>query len=424
MRGKRAGFITLLCILFAVGFYLSFRYFQQFQRIKIGDREIRINLNAKIDPQKIYHLRLWDYDWPFLKCRYRQYLLGAIAEFRKTYPNIRVEIRLLDLLTGSQELSKALEAGRPPDLYCSAFDVPEFDFRYQIPVGPFTDRASAQPVYFAALTRLLAVKGVQCYFPRWARLPIWVGNRTLAQQAGLNLKRFQEEGWNWESVVQAGVKLPEDCYPVAGNPVPEAVAERLTLREDGPEWDVLERIKTGCRFPAGFDSDMIGHFMAGRALFIAGVQPVVFDKLRRIQQQQRCGWEAVCLPAPAWAAAHSAATVELGVISVYRQKHNGGNGRVVAAMKLAEFLSVYPVTSPWEELMVVPAARKVALTWSRNVSGVTGDISPVITTLDRIDGSGRIGDGESRTNLMKLLHRYLLGRVSLQQLKAEIGTTK
>jgi hypothetical protein len=164
--------------------------------------------------------------------------------------------------------------------------------------------------------------------------------------------------------------------------------------------------------------------MAGRALFLGGVQPIVFAKLRRIQLQRRSGWEAVCLPAPGWETPGSAARVELGVISVYRQKHHGGDDRVLAAMKLAEFLSAYPVTAPWEELMAVPAARNAALIWSSNVSGVIGDISPVIKALDRAGAVGRVEDGRSRVTLIRLFHDYLLGKVSRQRLKAEIGTIK
>jgi hypothetical protein len=424
MWGKRAGFISLLCVLFVMGFYLSFLYFQQFQRIKIGEREIRINLNSKINPQKVYHLRLWDYDWPFLKCGYRNYLLGAIAEFQKTYPNIKVKIRLLDLLTGSQELNKSLRAGRPPDLYCSAFNLPEFNFGYQIPVGPFADRASAQPAYFAALSRLLTVEGVRCYFPRWARLEIWVGNSALAELAGLDMQHFREEGWNWDALLKAGLKLPKGCYPVVGNPLPDSFIDRLISRDDGPEWRALKRLKEGCRFPAGFSSDMIGNFMTGRALFLAGVQPIIVAKLRRLQLWGRADWEAVCLPAPGWGAAKPVTTVELSVISVYRQKFHCGNDRVMAAMKLAEFLSVYPVTTPWEELMAVPAARKAALIWSRNISGVTGDVSPLLKALDRSDAAVRVEDGKSRVALTSLLHNYLLGKVSPRQLKDEIRTIK
>jgi hypothetical protein len=424
MWGKRAGFISLLCILFMVGFYLSFLYFQQFQRIKIGNREIRINLNSKIDPEKIYHLRLWDYDWPLLKCGYRKYLLGAIAEFQKTYPNIKVEIRLLDLLTGPQELKKSLGSGRPPDLYCSAFNLPKFDFRYQIPVGPFTDRASAPSAYFAALTGLLAVEDVQCYFPRWARPKIWVGNSALAERAGVDMRRFREEGWNWEAILKSGLKLPKGCYHVVGNPLPDSFVDRLISREDGPEWRDLKRLKEWCRFPAGLNSDMIGDFMAGRALFLAGVQPIIVGKLRRLQLLRRADWKAVCLPAPGWGAAKPVTTVELSVISVYRQKFHSGNDRVMAAMKLAEFLSVYPVTTPWEELMAVPAARKAASIWSRNVSGVIGDISPLLKTLDRSDAIVRVEDGKSRVTLRRLLHNYMMGKVSPQQLKDEIRTIK
>jgi hypothetical protein len=418
MRGKRTGLFLVLLILFALRFILSFRYFQQFQRVKIGKREIRINLKAKIDPEKTYHLRLWDYDWPLLKSGYREYLLGAIAEFKKTYPNINVEIRLMDLLTGSKEFSKALEAGRPPDLYCSTFDIPQFDFRYQIPVGPFVDRNVEKPLYFKSLTRLVTRENVQCFFPRWARLKIWIGNPALLARVGLDPKQLQEEGWNWEAIFNSAVKLPQGHYPLVGNLLPNRLVDRLLSDEDGSEWQLVERIKERCKFPAGFHSDMAGHFMTGRAMVLAGVQPIVFRKLREIQQQQSMRWEAVCLPAPVWEKAAAAGAVDLGVIGVYRQRYHGGDERVAAAVKLAEFLSVYPVTIPWEELMVVPAARKAALIWSQNVSAAIGDVSPVVRALDRLRAAGRAEDNESGLERVNAFHDYLLGKITRQEFQA------
>jgi hypothetical protein len=363
LKGK-AIIITFLVTLTAGSCYLTYRYCHPFQKYKIKNRIIRINPNVKVDPSQKYHLRLWDYDWPLAGGNYRDYLQKEVRGFNQLYPRIKVEIRLLDLLTGPGELARALETGRPPDVYCSALTVPEFDLKYQVPVGPFFQAKTLRRLYFSGIRRLTEIDGVQCFFPRWARVEGWVGNRNLLEQAGCPISQIQRQGWRWADLLSLKAQAPEG-FVVVGKVIPDTVIDNILTRRTSDqaeaEWRLLRQIREARILAAG----MLEEFVSGRAPFLAGVKPVVFRRLRERLARSGRDWEPVYLPAPSGWPGRWAAPVELGVVSVYHNPRQGGYRQVAAAIKLGEYLSRSLVDqAPWEELMLIPAARSSAVTWS------------------------------------------------------------
>ena len=91
-------------------------------------------------------------------------------------------------------------------------------------------------------------------------------------------------------------------------------------------------------------------------------------------------WEAVVLPAPYQQAASEAQLVENGGICVYRNRWTKGDEHILAAVTLAKYLSSYPKTGPWQELMLVPAQHGVAAEWRRALmkSGDWQDLSELL----------------------------------------------
>jgi hypothetical protein len=61
---KRTLWGAFLSALFLASFFISFHYFSQRPRVRLGEHVIFCNPRAKINPKKVYHLKLWDYDWP------------------------------------------------------------------------------------------------------------------------------------------------------------------------------------------------------------------------------------------------------------------------------------------------------------------------------------------------------------------------
>jgi hypothetical protein len=66
-------------------------------KVTINGERIQVNPRAVLNLDKVYHLRLWDYEWPVGDegTGYRGYLSRMVRDFRKIYPNIRVEVTLL-----------------------------------------------------------------------------------------------------------------------------------------------------------------------------------------------------------------------------------------------------------------------------------------------------------------------------------------
>jgi maltose-binding protein MalE len=146
---KRSTLIYLfLSFLFGLGFLTAF-YIREPQ-VKFGDHYIKCNPKAMINFKKSYHLQLWDYNWPIKDSgiQYRAYLQQAIRDFQKTYPNIHIEIRLLDLINGPTQLEQALKKNNGPDVYCSAYMIPKFNFKRQIPVGFYLNKKEIFILFF------------------------------------------------------------------------------------------------------------------------------------------------------------------------------------------------------------------------------------------------------------------------------------
>jgi hypothetical protein len=360
---------SFLAALFGASFYFTYQYLQPFQKVKIKERELRIKPNVTLDPAKQYQITLWDYDWPLRDGNYHKYLQEQIRVFNQSYPNITVQLRLLDLLTGPGELAEALRKGQPPDVYCSALATPKFDFKYQTPVGPYQKPKTSETPYLPGIKRLTEIDGVQCYFPRWARPSIWVGNRQLLERAGLSIVQIQTRGWSWEEVLGLRAQLPSENYLLVGKVIPETVLQKIgTLQgltnRGGAEWGLLQKIRDAKGVSADGNLKMVEYFLNGRAAVLVGVTPLIWRNLKERLAHSGAAWEAVCLPTPNWRPGKPQQTVELGVISVYRRPRLGGDAQVAAAMKLGEYLSLCRgADAPWTEMMFIPAASAAAARW-------------------------------------------------------------
>lgn len=374
---RRTWIIVLLVSLFITGFWSAYVY--QRSRVKIGEHYIRLNPAAKINPERQYRLRLWDYRLPLDSGEdvYAQYLRRAVRDFQKKYPNIQVDIKLLDLLKGEEVLRQALVRNEAPDVYASFYMSPDFYYLRQIPVGPFLTKEEKR-IYSQQVTELYSIDGTLCSFPRWASVNIWVGNRKWLEAGGVDIGKIQHQGWDWSDLQKLGTRLPKGIYALAGYPAADGFLQ--TLRESGKRTSevktVLEIVasmaETG-KIPEKMEDQAIARFLEGKVACLAGVRPLTYLKIVQIiaSRNRDIGVEPVALPAPRLPGFEEIQVVDSGLINVYRNRYTRGDDHVVAAIALGYFLSTYQDITPWIALGVSPQHR---------AETTTDDLGKVIDT--------------------------------------------
>jgi hypothetical protein len=392
---------VLFLFLFGLGFLVVL--FSWEPRIKFGEHYIYCNPKAKINLKKQYHLHLWDYNWSISEngLNYKAYLKQSIKEFQKIYPNIHVEITLLDFITGEAQLEQALKTNNAPDIYCSAYMIPAFNFKQQIPVG-FYLKQSEKEKYLSNVLGMLNYQGVLCYFPRWVAPGLWIGNKKMMESAGLSIPKIQNNGWSWDDLAAMLKQISAGKYLLVGNIGPNGLFAQLTanngVESRGNYWtvrgmnistDFLEMLIRQKGIPVDCDTNMIGRFLRGQAMFLVGVRPATYNLIINRLRNDKADWQPVLLPIPARIAGKESALVENGVIAIYRNKRIAGDDHLTAAMKFGQFLSCYQRTTPWEQLMVFPAAKDAFNQW-------------IIHTTSNADIYNKLANSENLKNFIPL----------------------
>ncbi len=372
-------------------------------RVKLGKNYIFCNPNAKVKQRKTYHLRLWDANWPIKENGgYKSYLKKLISDFQQQYPNIHVEITLHDLLEGPNQLKKALMTNSAPDVYCSAYSIPTFDYKRQIPIGFYLKREQ-KAVYFPEALKLTRFHGVECCFPRWLIPTIWIGNKYLMNN-NLGLTGFQidNKDFNFADLHEISQKLPRDRFLLVGNLghngfftdlevniAADKIAGTMTAPGIGASFlskqgidrslAILEDLIIQNKIPPDAESNMIGHFMKGNSLMLAGVNPLIYRflkmRLAGTPAEQTCN--PVILPSPVLRQKKYTLT-ESGVICIYRNKMTTGDDHLAAAVKLGQFISIYQATEALQEMMLLPAAKQSAVKWCRELRKSIGTVDILV----------------------------------------------
>ena len=413
----------LMAALFLVGFGLGKLFYRP--EFRLGDRTIQLNPRAKINLKKEYHLIVWDYDLPLRQQSYRDYLRRAIGRFEQTNPNIKVQLKLLDLLDGQEQLTKGLRSGDLPDVYCSVYQVPSFDYRWQIPVGPFFRDREELRVYDPLLVKLLSVAGVQCSFPRWTAPVVWIGNRFALEKAGLSVQRIWQTGWTWEELLTAYEKN-RGKYRFAAIGGDSGFLGQLLMTQPAAGTapvqaglDLLERLVRAKAVPADYATNAIGRFLNGNALVLAGARPGLYRFLKQREQPvvaasaagERPAVDPVLLPVPGRRGDPAWLPAENGAIMIYRNRRTRGDDQITAAVRLGYFLSTYPDSRPWQELLVYPGAIGPRQDWERAI-GAEYPLGYLLKRASLINQNRPTG--ESAT--VRLLNEYLIGQKNREEI--------
>ncbi len=402
-------------LLFLGGFAVGITRYQPHYRL--GEWEIPLNPNAKIDPKQIYHVTVWDYDYPLQTVAYSKYLNRAIGRFQKLYPNIKVQVKLLDLLDGPRQLANALKDGNLPDVYCSAYHIPQFDSRWQIPVGPFCQNGELAS-FRSEVAEMGKVAGVQCTFPRWVAPVVWIGNRGLLTANGLTAANITANGWQWEDLLEILTRgkgnLKFAAFPGDGGFFGQLLMDgsgkiAVNNREFG--MTVLKRLAGAKAIPGDYSNNAIGRFLAGKTVVIADGRLSLYRVIKeKTGVGQTTAVDPVLLPGPAQKGARSFLRTENGVIAVYRNRKTRGDAHIAAAVRLGYFLSTYPGIEPWQEMMVYPATIDAGRIWEKRTGMEIGALLKPIALVNR-------NRPLTETPALRLLDEYLAGKKPLSDLE-------
>ncbi|RJQ05579.1 MAG: extracellular solute-binding protein [Bacillota bacterium] len=357
---------------------------------------------APIDPARQYHLSVWDYELPFRSpggAPFSDAARRAIERFERRYPNVKVDLTVLDPADGQAKLAEALQAGYPPDVYCSPFGPGAVGSDYQVPVGLYLDYdiwAGYDPVAW----QTVKVEGTVWSYPRWLMLWPWLGNRELLAAAGVDTARVAAEGWTRDEFAAAIVALAgtgRQARPSVAATSPAVVLRDLLLpghlagetpqpadlywlgAEPGAVALWLSELRDAGALAEdgrGTNPGVIDSFVHGRTSILVAPSPwatmFILEPVRRPP-----AWEfslpprdrpaMVLLPPPHAADQPSAVWVSAATVSVFRQARYKGDDHTRLAAELARELSVG--TRPWlrDQPLCIPAAYSEQVSWRLRV---------------------------------------------------------
>ncbi len=419
MMKRNTLFYWVMFVLFAIGFLLP--WLKTGPGVKFGDDFISCNPKAKIDPDKVYHLRLWDYNWPIQgEFTYRYYLRQAIKKFQEMYPNIKIDFKLLEL-DGTGELIQALRKNEAPDVYCSAYTIPLFNVRKQIPVGPYLNKEDLD-LYFAGTQKILKHHQILCYFPRWIAPEFWIGNRSLIETYGLSVSKIQNEGWTWDDLSFICSNLRYNQYLLSGKLGPNGLFSQLMANagqgskkgDFNATLDIIENLKNKKAIPKNLGSNMLERFLNQKVILLAGLRTPTYNFLLKRNYREKLNWQPVLLPIPTKVKGGTA-IIENGVISIYRNRYTKGYDHLAAAVKFGQYLSCYPEISPWQYLGFCPTSKEAFRIWRKQ-------ISPNEQLYDNLFSQSNFDDykpGRSDAGeMLSVVHDFIAGKITRQEIQS------
>ena len=148
-------------------------------------------------------LRLWTYP---VHQAYGPELDGMLAKFRAQNPGIDVQVEMLSWSEGPQKFEVALNSGDPPDVYWYKLDA-----KY-----PKTGLMVALDDYLTPEERAdFSEEGLRGYTldgKLWG-IPLYVyiytlgGNKALLEEANIDWRKIQREGWTWDEFMSVAKSL-------------------------------------------------------------------------------------------------------------------------------------------------------------------------------------------------------------------------
>lgn len=137
---------------------------------------------------------------------YEDELKSLVSAFETEHPNITVKTEILSWAEGPQKFDVALNAGSPPDLYFHAVDGSYVNTGLALDLDPYmTDDIKND--YLPGTLELAQIGGKQYGLPLYQFQWAWGGNKRILEEAGIDWKSIQQNGWTWSEFTEAAAKL-------------------------------------------------------------------------------------------------------------------------------------------------------------------------------------------------------------------------
>lgn len=174
-------------------------------------------------------VKVWTYP---VHGKYEDDIKQLVADFNKTYPNIKVEYEVMSWAEGPKKFDVALNAGNPPDLYFGGMNGQYVNTGLAMPIDNYlTDDIKND--FLPGTLDTMKFGGKQYGLPLYQSLWGWGANKRILDEAGIDYKKIQENGWTWDEFLQAAKKLTKK--------LPDG-STQYALVTDGTSIDFLDMI--------------------------------------------------------------------------------------------------------------------------------------------------------------------------------------
>jgi len=174
-------------------------------------------------------VKVWTYP---VHAAYENDIKELIADFNKKYPHIKVEYEILSWAEGPKKFDVALNAGNPPDLYFGGMNGQYVSTGLAIPIDSYmTDEIKND--FLPGTLDTMKFGGKQYGMPLYQSLWGWGANKRILDEAGIDYKKIQENGWTWDEFLDAAKKLSKT--------LPNGT-QQYALVTDGTSIDFLDMI--------------------------------------------------------------------------------------------------------------------------------------------------------------------------------------
>lgn len=336
--------------------------------------EVRVNPNARLDPEQVYSVRAW-VSKPLIPTMgdYVQEVEGLVAEFTAANRNISVEISFIPENVLADKVVSAQNAGEPPDLLLNTNSSLVSYGALQVPLGLYLTKEEEALWVPSAIGQSSLGREI-AGFPVAFSSRVYMVNPAIFSVDGTRLEEVVQQGWTYEQFLSAVSRssvrgTPGIAITNSGSPMLQTLA--VSLGKPSPVGDLGQLLwgKEDLLQMAGLwrkladtvgsenvgvpNEDSLGQFLKGRVAIIGPLNPQLTRWL--LTEAQGRQLKPVLLPIPAVKAPVS----DLAAINLmlFRQEPYQGHSHTKASALLAKHLAQGLGSILSRHLAVIPYYR-------------------------------------------------------------------
>lgn len=149
---------------------------------------------------------------PPIEKNYEQNTKPIISKFESENPHIKIQLESVSWGESRQKFETALNAGNPPDLMFINPNEKYIDTGLALSIDEFIDQDTLAD-YYPAAVNYMKKEGKLYGLPLYMPIHSIGGNKKLLEEAGIDYKKIQQEGWTWQEFkeyAQKGTKTNSD----------------------------------------------------------------------------------------------------------------------------------------------------------------------------------------------------------------------